>query len=422
VGALVVAWSLLIGSALLVPRLVQLAVFIAGAFRSMVSVEARLAHQNLPRDLGRTATTAAALMAGVSLAVSFGSFTHSFGTTLTAWIDQTLPGDLFITQGAAIAGTSLRNIPMADTLYDELQALPGVSTVRRVRIVEMPFRGFSPKAVSTDIEVFLKHSKMLLLAGTQEDVSRRLQHGEVAVSENFARRFDIHPGDRLPLSTQDGTHSFRVCGVYVDYTSDFGSVLFDRATYIKTFHDTRVDTYELHLRDPSQAEAVRRIINQRLGNKLDLFVLTNREFRAEVNHTTDQIFQLMRALELVALIVAVLGIINAQLANVLDRVREIGVLRALGMLRRQARRMIVIEATTMGALGTLAGILLGIALGDVLLNHINLVQTGWYFPYRVSLGSMLEVACITLPAAAIAGLYPARAAASLVVTEALEYE
>jgi ABC-type lipoprotein release transport system permease subunit len=62
------------------------------------------------------------------------------------------------------------------------------------------------------------------------------------------------------------------------------------------------------------------------------------------------------------------------------------------------------------------------ALGDVLLNHMNLVQTGWYFPYRLSFGSIAEVSCLTIPAAAIAGLYPARAAAKLVVTDALEYE
>jgi putative ABC transport system permease protein len=276
--------------------------------------------------------------------------------------------------------------------------------------------------VSTDIDVFLRHAKLSLLEGETGEVTRALQRGEVAVSENFARRFHIHRGDSLPLSTQAGTHSFRVAGVFIDYTSDFGSVLFDRRHYIATFHDSRVDTYELHLQNHADTERVRRIVNQRYAATHDLFVLTNREFRSEVSHTTDQIFSLVRALELVALIVAVLGIVNAQLANVLDRVREIGVLRALGMLRRQTSRMVVIEAVLLGAFGTLAGIALGSALGNVLLNHINLVQTGWYFPYRLSFGAIAEVLCVTIPAAALAGLYPARAAAQLVVTEALEYE
>jgi putative ABC transport system permease protein len=210
--------------------------------------------------------------------------------------------------------------------------------------------------------------------------------------------------------------------VLVDYTSDSGSVLFDRATYVAAFQDTRVDTYELHLHQPANAERVRQRVNALFGESHDLFVLTNREFRAEVSRTTGQIFSLVRALELVALVVAVLGIVNAQLASVLDRVREIGVMRALGMRRRQVSRMIVIEAGLIGAIGTLAGVLLGVALGYVLLNHINLAQTGWYFPYHLSIASILEVSALTLPAAALAGFYPARAAARLVVTEALEYE
>jgi len=421
-GAFAAAFALLAAGALLLPRLVELVSFLLGALSARMSVATRLAHENLPRDLGRTATTAGALMAGVSLAVSFGSFTYSFTRTLEDWIDQTLPGDLFLTQGATLGGTSMRNIPMADSLYAELAALPGVSTVRRVRIVELPFRGLIPKAVATDIDVFLQHAKLTLLEGEQSQVVTDLKRGDVGVSENFARRFGVHLGDRIPISTSTGTRQLRVAGVFIDYTSDVGSVLFERSTYVDIFGDSRVDTYELHLQDPAQSEALRRTINERFADRLDLFVLTNREFRGEVNHTTEQIFSLVRALELVALIVAVLGIINAQLANVLDRVRELGVLRALGMLRRQVSRMVVVEAALVGALGTAAGVLLGVALGDVLLNHINLVQTGWYFPYRLSWGAIAEVTCLTVPAAALAGLYPARAAARLVVTEALDYE
>ncbi|MET0387184.1 MAG: FtsX-like permease family protein [Polyangiales bacterium] len=423
-GAVAAAFAQLMAASLLTPRLIQLCEPASrGVTRVLgLGVSARLAQRNLPRDLARTASTASALMAGVALAVSFGTFTFSFASTIEDWIDQTLPGDLFITQGAALGGTSMRNIPMADTLYDELAGLPGVASVRRVRIVEMPFRGFVPKVVATDIDIFLKHARLIMLEGTQPEVVEAIKRGEVAISENFARRFKLHVGDRIPLATQSGTREFRVSGVFVDYTSDVGSVLFERSHYMQIFRDTRVDTYELHLNDPRQVEATRREVNRRYSEKLDLFVLTNGEFRAEVRHTTDQIFSLVRALELVALVVAVLGIINTQLANVLDRVREIGVLRALGMLRRQASRMIVIEATLVGAIGTLAGILLGISLGDVLLNHINLVQTGWYFPYRLSLGAIVEVTCLTIPAAAVAGLYPARAATRLVVTEALEYE
>ncbi|HKU40183.1 MAG TPA: FtsX-like permease family protein [Polyangiales bacterium] len=423
IGAFASAAVLLGACALSLPRLTQLVEWLVRRIaRRWLSAEARLANENLPRDLERTAVTAGALMSGVALAVGFGAFTHSFTVSLNAWIEQTLPGDLFITQGASMAGTSMRNIPMDDSLYARLLALPEVDTVRRVRIVEIPFRGYTTKAVSSDLRAFVRHARLDLLQGEHDAVVRALEAGGVAVSENFARHFGVRPGDTLPLSTQLGTRPFRVAGVFVDYTSDVGTLLFDRATYVESFRDTRVDTYELHLHEPSTAEAVRRRIHLWLGENHALYVLTSREFRNEVSVTTDQIFSLVRALELVALIVAVLGIVNSQFANVLDRTRELAVLRALGMLRGQLRRMVVIEATLVGSIGTLAGVLLGFAFGHLLLDHINLVQTGWYFPFRISFASILEVSCLTVPASALAGLYPAAEAARLNITEALESE
>jgi putative ABC transport system permease protein len=424
VGALASAAVLLAACALLLPRLVQLVEkLIALPAQRWFSVETRLANENLPRDLGRTAVTAGALMAGVALAVGFGIFTHSFTTSLNDWIQQTLPGDLFITQGASMAGASMRNTPMDDTLYARLQAMPEVETVRRTRIVEIPFRGYTTKAVASDIAASLRHTRLNLLAGEQDAVAAALiKDGAVGVSENFARHFRVRPGDSIALSTQIGTRSFRIAGVLVDYTSDVGTLFFDRATYVKVFGDTRVDTYELHLRDPRTAEAVRRRIHAAAADNDDLHVLTSREFRSEINATTASIFSLVRALELVALIVAVLGIVNAQFANVLDRIRELAVLRAVGMLRRQLRRMVVIEAALVGGVGTLAGVLLGLGFGQLLLDHINLVQTGWYFPYRLSFASLVEVSCLTIPASALAGLYPASVAVKLDITDALESE
>lgn len=422
-GAFASAAALLAAGALLLPRLVQLAErSIAILARDWLSVEARLANDNLPRDLGRTAATAGALMSGVALAVGFGTFTHSFTTSLDSWIQQTLPGDLFITQGATMAGTSMRNTPMDESLYARLTSMPEVESVRRVHIVEIPFRGYTTKAISSDLAVFLRHSRLNLLEGEHEAVVEALHAGAVAVSENFARHFQVHAGDSIALSTQLGTRTLHVAGVFVDYTSDVGTLLFDRPTYVKLFRDSRVDTYELHLRNPSSAEDVRRQIHAALGENQDLYVLTSREFREQISLTTASIFSLVRALELVALIVAVLGIVNTQFANVLDRFRELAVLRAVGMLRKQLRRMVVIEAALVGAVGTLAGVLLGLAFGHLLLDHVNLVQTGWYFPYRLSLGSIVEVSCLTIPASALAGFYPAAAAARLDITEALESE
>jgi putative ABC transport system permease protein len=114
--------------------------------------------------------------------------------------------------------------------------------------------------------------------------------------------------------------------------------------------------------------------------------------------------------------------VSALLANVLDRVRELGVLRALGMLRAQVQRLVIIESTFVGLIGTLAGVAMGIALGYILLRHIATVQIGWYLPYRLPASAIAQLCLVTIPLAALAGFYPARKAAQLVVSDALDYE
>jgi putative ABC transport system permease protein len=127
-------------------------------------------------------------------------------------------------------------------------------------------------------------------------------------------------------------------------------------------------------------------------------------------------------LEIVTLIVATMGMLTAILANVLDRVREIGMLRAIGMLRRQVRRLVVLESTFVGIVGGVAGVLVGAAIGYVILRRIVTLQIGWYLPYYVPFAAILEFLAITLPISALAGFFPAREAARMSVRDALDYE
>lgn len=424
-GGPLATFALLMGGALLVPRLVQVSRFLFVRLNGRaLGVEAELASGNVTRDLGRVSATAAALMAGAALTVGFGTFTTSFIQSLNEWSAQIVPGDLFVTSGTSIAGLNARNTPLAGEFQKELEAVPGVAQVRPTRIAEIDYKGYPVKLLSTDMALFGQHSTVNMLeGGSESEVLGKLRtRGAVYISENMSHRFDLHAGDSIALGTRSGTKSYEIVGVAVDYTSDLGTVMMDRKTYIADWADDRVDTFELHLAEGASIEGVRRTINERHGEQRALFVLTNREFRGEFEKAVNQIFQTLRVLQVVTLTVAALSIVNAVLANVLDRVREIGVLRAIGMLRRRLRRLIVLEATMVGAIGTVAGGLIGMCVGYVLLEHVMSVQTGWHLPYRVPYQALMELVLITLPVSALAGLYPAKAAAELVVSDALEYE
>jgi putative ABC transport system permease protein len=422
VGAFAAAGAVLVAGRLFLPRVIQLLhAILSPIFTRIFGLDARLANDNLPRDIGRTAATTTALMAGAALTVGFSAFNVSFISSLNEWSEQSVPGDLFVTSGAGISGLSSRNIPMEPDLGYELDKLPEVEVVQRLRLADYDYKGFPVKLISSEWKIAEHYSQRTYLEGGEED-SRKMQDGKVTVSENFAHRFNVHRGDVIQLSGKDGAIPFEVSAVIIDYSSDIGTIRFDRAIYQKFWDDNRVDTFEVHLHPGNDVEAVRRTINERFGAKYDLFVLTNKEFRGEMLDAADSIFTIMRVLEFVLLVVAALGILNSLLANVLDRIREIGVLRALGMLRGQVARMIVMEAMLIGLVGIVAGALTGIGMGYVILTHVMSVQTGWYFTYQVPIRRIAEIAAVALPIAAFAGWYPARQAAGLVVRDALDYE
>jgi putative ABC transport system permease protein len=421
-GAFAAVGALLLGGALLLPRFIQ---FVHSALRgatASMGAMAMLANDNLPRDLGRTASTASALMVCVAMTAGFGAFIEGFSRSLSEWADQTFPGDIFITNADPLSGVSFRNVPMAESFGAALEAIPGVARIRRIRVAQLEYGDSPVKVISTDVKLFATRGKWDLLEGAQTEVVGSVAAGAVVVSENFSRHFGTHKGDRITLSTRNGSSQFEVAGVTLDYTSDIGTILLDRATYVANWADSRVDTFELHVAQGADVKAVQRQVLERYSDDHDLFVLTNREFHKEVMGTMDQVFALTHSLEFVAILVAVLGVLNALLASVLDRVREIGVMRALGTLRAQARRMIMIEAGLVGAIGVSAGVLVGIGLGHILLTHINLAQTGWYFPYVPPWRTLLETAVLVIPTAMLAGYYPARITAAMRVTEALGYE
>jgi putative ABC transport system permease protein len=327
-----------------------------------------------------------------------------------------------VTSGAATGALSSRNTPLAASVGDELLAIPGVAQVRPFRTVDLEFRGRTVKLLSTDVSVDPHAVRAGLVDDTAQDFIPQLTRGGVAVSENFARTFDVHAGDELALSTHDGLASFRVAGVIVNYTSDLGTVMVDRQTYIEHWGDPRVDTFEIYVAPRVGIQDLRAEITRRLGQRYDLFVLTNHEFRDEIVGAVSEVFKLLRVLVLVTSLMAVLGLTATALANVLYRVREFGVLRAIGMLRSQVSRMVILETAFIALAATLIGVVLGCGTAYVLLDRVISVELGWRFPFRLP-APVLALVLLLLPlTAAIAAYVPARRAAGLKTHEALSYE
>jgi putative ABC transport system permease protein len=386
---------------------------------ALLGIAGRLAADNFTRAPGRTAVPVSALSIGVAMTICIGGFVGSFKNSAEQWIEQGVPADLFVTSSAKVGG--VRSTPMKPDFADEIAKIPGVGRIDMVRIFSHDALGLRVTIISLKPDVYYSRGKPSFLegeapTGEEKDLNR------VSISENLSRRRKLHKGDSFEMSTPTGVHSYSIGAVIRDYTSDQGAIFMDRRAFVRDFQDDRVDTFELYLDDATKLESIRREITARYGQERDLFVLSNMELRAEAFDLVNSAFSITYAMELVAMLLALLGVINTLLAAVLDRTREIGLLRAIGAGRGHILRLFTGEAALIGLTGGAIGALGGLVTGLIVTHVVGIETTGWAFPYLFPWKLTVQMVTAATVCAFLAGLYPARRAAGLDVVEALAYE
>lgn len=413
-ATLLARWFLLLSHRLLGP-----------AATALFGLEGRLAADNVSRGATKASVTVASLMVGLSMVLASSIMTHSIQHSIDTWIEQAVPADLFVTSGSSKGG--IQNQPVRPELAEAIAQVPGVRAVDRVRLRNIDYQNTQILLLALDVELrFSQHSKfwpfVSTLGGVQE-VVRRMRAGEgVVIAQTLAHRYGLQTGGQLALQTPGGQKSFLILGTITDYSSDQGAVFLDRSLYTRVWQDELVDTFEPYLQPGADAQEVRRAILASHGRKYRLHVLTNSEFRAEIQAMIGRIFRVTRALELVTIAISLLSVVNTLLTAVLDRMREIGVLRAIGLLRRQLSRMIVVESLCLSLVGATVGLGVGVVNGWLVLNAVNRQDTGWDVATKVPWETTGIYLAALVVVGALAALYPARVAGRVAVVDALGYE
>ena len=187
----------------------------------------------------------------------------------------------------------------------------------------------------------------------------------------------------------------------------------DRAVFSRYFGEPQPTSLSVYLRDGANSDAVRDELLKQLGEQYRVLIFTNASIRAEVLRIFDSTFAITYALEVIAILVAILGVATTLLALILERRREIAMLRLIGAGRRQVRKMVLIEAGLMGAVSQTIGLAVGLLLSLVLIYVINVQSFGWTIQFHLPAVFLLQSSLLILIATALAGLYPARRAAQL---------
>jgi putative ABC transport system permease protein len=381
----------------------------------------RIAFDQLPRQAARAAVTLSAIMLGFGMVVEIDNYIFSFKKTIHRWVDQSIPADLFVTSGSKLA--RLDNQPMPVELEEQFKSWPEVEAVDKVRMIDVEVDGVTVPLLSNVPEVYLTHVKRDFIAGDKSKAAALMNSGNnIAVAENFLRRFNVQMGDSIRIQTPQGAANFKIIAVVEDYTSDRGLIVMSRKRFMSAFNDNLVDTFDLYLRDKSKTEEVRKRILAQQNKTLEIFVLTNQEMRTEIYRIIDETYKVIKVMEVVAVFVSILGIINTILASVLERTRILGVLRALGTTRFQMVRMVIAEGGYLAVGGMILGLFLGTILTLIIFTMILPESTGWRFDLAIPFARIGVVACAGLLMSILASYLPARHAANLDIVKAIEYE
>jgi putative ABC transport system permease protein len=374
-----------------------------------------LAAQNLVRSLFRNAVTIAALGSAAAMLVSVSIMIFSFRSTIDRWINRRLVADLFITSVQnEIAG--FQNFVSPDLIVF-LRHLRSIDALDSYRDYEVELNG-SPVALGV-VQGAGRNRPQFVGDSDAEKLRKWHDADTVIASEPLAQRFNLQTGQSVLLTTPAGPKSFTVVGIFYDYTRDSGLLLMQQSSFEKYWHDPRVHSIGVYLKNGTTPQQVIKQIRNGYPKSDAYAIHSNRELRASVDQIFDQTFAVTYLLRGIALVVAVVGITLNLIVLIKERERELAILRAVGTSIWQIAGLVLVEAFLLAALSVGIGIVAGCALAFVLTEVINKTFFGWTIPLQIPWEQLGSIPLVLLPIALLAGLAPAIQAGRTAIVEAI---
>lgn len=402
-------FALLLGITLAAPfvsgPLARLAGLVAAP---ILPAEARLTRGALTRDRSRTALTVGALAVAIAVLVALAGVAGSTRQAATGWLEEVVPGELLL--------TSIRPVADDEPPAAEIAALPGVARVSPMARFSVALDGTRADAAAVVGADLLADGRLTFVAGSPASAFAALDAGGAAiVPRSVAERSGLAVGSRLAILSGTGPVELEVVAIaqrtipgaiaeailvgWPDATGRLGVL--------------GADAFAVRFGPGQEASARPAVEETARGFALEPTSLD--QAAGAIGASIDRRALLFAALAAVALLVAALGIVNTLAMNVLERVRELAVLRATGLTRRQAWRLVVLEAAILGLVGALLGALAGLATGAVLIQ----LAGGGGVPYQAPWAAAVAALGGGIVLAVVAALYPARLASRVEIVGAL---
>ena len=420
-GAVGGALLFLIGMVVAAPGLV---LPVARLFSPLLTLwfqrEGDLARGNLVRQPGRAAITGSTLMIGLATLILIAASATSFASLINSLADANFASDLLLLpQSIAVYD----NVVGADeNLAARLRELPEVETVGILRYAAATSGGQALQVLGIDPTEYPEVASFDFGQGEPDEAFAALGSGRNAIFSSLALSgMGLTLGSDFVLQTAEGPQTYHVAGVANDlFTFKVASIFISQANLAADFHKTEDIMLMINL-EPGADKAMALADMQNILTDYPQFTarLTG-EYRDEMVNTSNSAMGLFYVVALLILFPAALGLLNTLTINILERTREIGVVRAVGGSRSQVRRMVTGEALLLGIFGAAMGVLAGVAMSYGFIAAFSTV--GWEMPYSFPLMGIIAAIVVGVLLALFASILPARSAAKLDIIRALQYE
>ena len=368
-----------------------------------LGVPGKLGRGNAMRSPRRTSATAAALMVGLALVAAVSVLGSSLKSSTVKIVDTSLGADYIL--------HTEQFMPFSSAVGQDLKGKPGIESVASFRFGEAkvgkstsPVQGVEPDALAAVL-------KLKVISGSLADMETGL-----AISKKVAKDHGWKVGDTVPVTwRRTGSHPLKVAAIY-DINQFAGDYLVSGKTFDANTSQQLLGVVAIKTTADSTPKETRAIVDASVKPYPNIVVQDQSEFVKSQGKQIDQLLNAITGLLVLSVLIAVLGIINTLALSVIERTRELGLLRAVGLQRRQLRRMIRVESVVIAVYGALLGLAVGVCFGWALVRALHSQGvTEFSLPY----GRLVQVLIVAALAGVLAAALPARRAARLDVLEAV---
>jgi len=415
-------FAIIIGLAMLTPLVtIWLMKAAAKTTERILGVTGRMAPREVINSISRTSIAVAALMIAVAVTIGVTLMINSFRLTVNTWLDQILHGDIYISVPGATV--SQPNYPLDPQVISILASWEDIerADLLQTAVVDSPSGPIQISANNNPQDGL----EQIYLSDQipPEEIWEAVQQGAVIISEPLANRLGISAqGGELSLYTDRGLQTFPVAGIYYDYSSSQGNAIFWLEIYRQFWADDQISAVALVLKQGADLDAVTQELRTELASVQNLLIRPNQAIRAETLEIFDRTFAITGALQIMTTVVAFVGVLSAMMSLQLDKRRQLGILRAIGLTGKQLWALVALETGLMGFVAGIFAMPTGYILSIILIYIINRRSFGWTLQMYVAPEPFIQAFVIALAASLLAGIYPSWRLLQRKTAEAIRYE